>query len=289
LPPLLASRAGQDLLLVLDPTPHAGTAIVLELGLICRTRTLPVAWRVLPQHVSWPAPQWAYVQAMLADVAAALPPGCTVTIIGDRGLPSAELVDACQAVGFDVLLRLSADAHQGYHVRLADGTIRPVWDLVTGPGQRWAGPVALFQKAHWRALHLTIRWDRGATEPWLLASTRASGADRVREYRRRAHVEATYEDCKSRGFAVTASRITALDRLDRLLLLLHLALWWGIQLGLRVIRHGERWRYDRRGRRDLSLLRIGRAALADRLDRLLTVPPPPFHGTSTGLVFTWLA
>ena len=111
----------------------------------------------------------------------------------------------------------------------------------------------------------------------------------MREYRRRAHVEATYADCKSRGFAIEASRLTALDRLDRLLLLLHLALWWGLQLGLRVIRHGERWRYDRRGRRALSLLRIGRAALADRLDRLLRPPPLPFHRTPTGLVFTWLA
>jgi hypothetical protein len=161
--------------------------------------------------------------------------------------------------------------------------------LVTGPGQRWQGPVDVFKKAGWRSLHLTIRWDRGQDAPWLLASTRAGGAVRVREYRRRAHAEATYADCKTRGFGIAASRVHDLDRLDRVLLIVHLALWWGIQLGLRVIRHGERWRYDRRGRRDLSLLRLGRVALADRLDRLLQIPPLPFHRTPTGLVFTWLA
>jgi hypothetical protein len=79
LPPLLASRAGQDLLLVLDPTPHHGDAIIVELGLVCRTRTLPVAWRVMPQHRSWPRSQRAVFQALLAQVVAALPPGCTVT------------------------------------------------------------------------------------------------------------------------------------------------------------------------------------------------------------------
>ena len=289
LPALLASRAGQPLLLVLDPTPHTGTATIHVLGLVCRRRVVPVTWRVLPQHRRWPQPQITVLRTMLAEVAAALPPGCTVTLIGDRALPSAELIDACRAVGWDVLFRLSTDARQGYTVRLANGRTCPLWSLVTGPGQRWTGTVQLFQKAGWRTLELTIRWDRGQDEPWLLISSQPGGADRVREYRRRAHAEATYADCKGRGFAIEASRITALDRLDRLLLVLHLALWWGTQLGLRAIRRGERHRYDRRGPRALSVLRIGRAALADTLDRCLRVPPLPFHRTSVGLVFTWLA
>ena len=57
LPRLLASRAGQDLLVVLDPTPHTAAATILELGLVCRRRTLPLAWRVVPQQTAWPRPQ----------------------------------------------------------------------------------------------------------------------------------------------------------------------------------------------------------------------------------------
>lgn len=289
LPELLASRASQPVLLVLDPTPHNATATILVVGVVCRKRILPVAWRVVPQQEPWPQPQITSFQAMFAEVAAALPPGCAVTVLGDRGLPSADVFDACQAVGFDVVFRLSADAQQGPTVRLADGTQCPAWALVTGPGQRWHGPVATFQKAGWRELHLTIRWDRGQRGPWLLLSTQPGGATAVQAYRRRAHAEATYEDAKTRGWNVEASRITARDRLDRLLLVLHLVLWWATQLGLRAIRQGERWRFDRAGRRDLSVIRIGRAALADRLDRLLRLPPLPFHRTPTGMVFTWLA
>ena len=289
LPGLLASRAGQSLLVVLDPTPHTDDATILELGVVCRRRTLPLAWRVVPQQDRWPKPQLTYVTELLAEVAAAVPPGCTVTLLGDRALPSADLVDACRAVGWEVLFRLSTDARQGYTVRLADGTKQPLWDLVTGPGQRWTGEVEIFQKAGWRTLQLTIRWAKGQDEPWLLISTLPGGPDRVREYRRRAHAEATYEDCKRRGFGIEHSRITDRDRLDRLLLVLHLALWWGTQLGLRAIRRGARHRYDRRGPRALSVLRIGRAALADVLDRCLRAPPLPFHPTSAGLEFTWLA
>ncbi|MGH2533587.1 MAG: hypothetical protein ACRDJW_14910 [Thermomicrobiales bacterium] len=138
-------------------------------------------------------------------------------------------------------------------------------------------------------MDLTIRWDRGQPDPWGLVSTRPGGAARVREYKRRAYAEATYAECKRRGFQLEASRITILERLNRVLLVLHLVLWWTTQLGLRVLKTGERWRYDGRGPRALSVIRIGRTALADRLDRLLTRPPFPFRQTAAGWVFTWLA
>jgi hypothetical protein len=210
-------------------------------------------------------------------------------VVGDRALPSAEVVDLCRERGWEALFRLSADARQGHHARLADGRTCPVWELVAGPGQRWSGPVELFKAAGWRPMAVTIRWDRGQAEPWLLASTRPGGADRVREYRRRAHAEATYADGKTRGWDIEASRVTLLERFDRLLLVLHLAFWWATQLGLRAIRRGERGRYDRADRRDLSVVRIGRAWLAERLDQPKRRPPLPFRATPAGWRFTWLA
>ena len=289
LPALLAGRAGREALLVLDPTPQNGRFTVLALGLVCRKRVLPVAWRVLPQQERWPRPQIAYLREMLAEVAAALPPGCAVTVVGDRALPSAAVVDACRELGWAALFRLSADARQGHHARLADGRVRPLWELATGPGQRWSGPAELFKADGWRPMQVTIRWDRGQEAPWVLASTRAGGADRVREYRRRAHAEATYADCKKRGWDLEASKLAARDRFDRLLLALHLAYWWATQLGLRAIRRGERRRFDRPDRRDLSAVRLGRAWLAERLEAPARRPPLPFRRTAAGWAFTWLA
>jgi hypothetical protein len=282
LPALLASRAGQEVLLVLDPTPQNGRFTVLVLGVVCRKR-------VLPQQERWPRPQIAYVRDLFAEVAAALPPGCAVTVVGDRALPSAPVVDACRAVGWHALFRLSVSDRQGHHARLPDGRVLPLWALVTGPGQRWSGPVELFKADGWRPMAATIRWDRGQAEPWVLASTRPGGAARVREYRCRAHAEATYADGKRRGWAIEASKVAAPDRFDRLLLALHLAYWWATQLGLRAIRRGERRRFDRADRRDLSVVRLGRTWLAERLDRPARRPPLPFRATATGWAFTWLA
>ncbi len=289
LPSLLASRAGRDLKLVLDPTPQNATASIVMIGLICRTRTLPLAWRVLPGAATWPQSLTEVVRELVGEIVTAMPAGCTVTLIGDRGLTSAELVDVCREVGWNALFRLSADERQGCTVRCADGRTGRVWDLVTGPGQRWSGAVALFKGSGWRTVELTIRWDVGRADPWILLSDRPAGYARVREYRSRMHVEATYADCKTRGWDIEASKVTKLDRLDRLLLSLHLAYWWSMQLGLRAIRRGERARFDRKDRRDLSVVRIGRAWLDARLDERKRRPPLPFRATTTGFAFTWLA
>lgn len=289
LPALLASRAGQELTLVLDPTPQNGRFAIVQLGVVCRRRVLPTAWRVVPQQAPWPKRQIAYFRELFAETAAALPPGCAVTVVADRGLTAAELIDLCRELGWRPLFRVSADARQGCRVRLADGTQRPIWTLVTGPGQRWSGAVELFQRAGWRRVLLTIRWDGGQRDPWLLIADELRDGAAVQRYRRRVRAEATYQDCKTRGWHVEASKVTILARFDRLLLALHLAYWWTTQLGLRAIRRGQRRRYDRPDRRDLSVVRLGKAWLQERLEQPKRRPPLPFRWTSDGWRFTWLA
>lgn len=284
---LLASRGGQELLLVFDPTPQNNQATILSLGLVAHKRVVPLAWRVLPQQEPWPARQIVFLSAMCAEVAAALPPDCTVTLLTDRGVTGPALIRLCQHLGWHFVLRLSADQAQGSHARLADGTIQPVWALVTRPGQRWGSALELFKQAGWLPVELTIHWRRGEPVPWLLLSDRPAGPARVREYRRRAQAEATYADYKARGFDLERSKVTDQARFDRLLVVVHLALWWAEQLGMRAIRRGERPRFDRRDRRDLSVLRLGRRWLAARLDQD-RLPPLPFHQRASTWVFTWL-
>lgn len=289
LPVLLAGKAGQEVVLVFDPTPQNDHATILVLGIVDHRRVLPVAWRVVPQQDGpWPEPQNAYLAAMMAEVAAALPPDCVVTLLGDRGITGVGVIDLCAEAQWHYVLRLNVGPRHDLRMRQRDGSDAPLWDLVTGPGQRWTGRVQVFKKAGWRTVNLTIRWDRAAAEPWVLVSDREAGRDRVREYRRRVRCEATYQDCKRRGFDVERSKLTDLTRIDRLLLALHLALWWGEQLGLRVIRTGQRRRFDRTDRRELSVLRLGRTVMQDDLDRD-RCPPLPFHRRQQEWRYAWLA
>ena len=169
---LLAGLGGGEATFVFDPTPYQDGATLLCLGLVWRGRVLPVAWRVVPQQQSWPERLEVLLEAMLREVSAALPSGVMPTLLADRGLVGPGLLDATQRAGWHLVLRLRAGAGEATLVRIADGPAQRLATLPTGPGQRWAGPIAIFQAAGWRTGYLTIHWAKGAEEPWVLFSDR---------------------------------------------------------------------------------------------------------------------
>lgn len=284
---LLARLGQREIILVFDPTPYDRRQTLLVLGIVVHKRVLPVAWHVVPGQDDWTQSNARYLERLCRRVGAVLPTGVCVTLMVDRGLASAEIIDLCRAMGWHYVMRLSVDATQGVHVRQADGTVGPAWDLVAGRGCRWYGAVETFKAAGWRQANLTIVWPRRYDQPWLLLSDRAAGPARVQEYRRRTQVEAVYEDCTSRGWHLEGSKLADRNRLNRLLLALFLALWWCHLLGQHVIRSGQRRRFDRPNRRDLSLVRLGRRWMRFLVDHD-QLPPLPFRDQAGRWVCRWL-
>lgn len=284
LPHLLAGWAGREATLVFDPTPFGRTGTILWMGIVWQGRVLPLAWQHVPQQQAWPGTLPALLAPLLAPIAAAMPQDCTVTLVADRGVSGPGLLDVARQLGWEVVLRLNVGAQQAHRLRLPDGTEVRLGDWLAQAGRRWRGSVQLFKAAGWRAGHLTIHQDAGAAEPWVLFSTRAASSARVREYRLRVRVEATFADTKRRGWGLEQSRVRLPAHVERLLLVWHLALWWLYVLGLHVIRSGQRTRFDRTHRRERSLLRLGWLWLRDclhqgRLPLLLFRPYGP----------TWIA
>jgi hypothetical protein len=280
---MLASRAGTELLLALDPTPLRDVGNIYVLGLVAHKRVLPLTWAILPSQTDWSRPEIVYLRRLCRLVARWLPPGCTVTLLCDRGLTSPDLIEVCRSLGWHWVMRVSADAKQG--PKLVDG--RWLWALVPRPGQRWYGTVALFKRVGWITCELSIYWRHGYDAPWLLISDRPAGLARVGEYRRRDQAEATYQDCTRRGWNLGHRKVTDYNRLNRLLVVLFLGLWWAQQVGMRAIRCGERRLFDRADRRELSVARLGRCWLASLLDHGRPVPLP-FHQRCSGWRFAWL-
>lgn len=272
LPALLRPWAGQAVTLVFDPTPLGGEWTVLWIGIVVHRRVLPLAWQLVPQQEPWPARLADLFPALVAPIAAALPPGCQVTLLGDRGVAGPTLIDTARHLGWAVVLRLNVGEKQAHRLRLADGTEWRLWDWVEQVGSGWAGPVAIFKSANWREGFLTIHRGRGQTEWWILFSTRPGGRDRIREYRKRSRVEATFADGKRRGWDLERTHVRDQERLQRLLLVWHLALWWLHALGRHVIHRGVRSHFDRTDRRDVSLVRLGWHWLQRQLDNAKPVP-----------------
>jgi hypothetical protein len=112
-------------------------------------------------------------------------------------------------------------------------------------------------------------WDKGEEEALLVISDDPAGPKRLSEYRRRWRVESTFQDLKSRGWDWEESHVRRLDRVDRMLLVLFLAVWWLAHLAASCIHNGRRDRDDRHDRRDKGIFRIGKLYLEDLERRAL--------------------
>ena len=141
--------------------------------------------------------------------------------------------------------------------------------------------------AGWRTGGLTVWWEPGQGEPLVLFSTRPGGRERVREYRQRMRVEATYGDAKRRGLRLDQSRIDDPARLERLLLAWALGYWILFGLGQRVVKAGWRKLVDRPDRVTMARWRIGCCWLKRCLERE-EIPPFPLVATPLGPAWRWV-
>lgn len=256
---------GQAVRLVLDMTPCGDQATIVYLGLLVHSRVLPLMWRVMPLHEEWDQGQWDLLSEMFDEVQSYLA-NCQCTLLADRGLSGGPLVKLCQDRQWHYLLRIAKEhtcrrfMGKGWTGWMACGQV------VHKAGQQWFGRVLLWQEDTLDT-YLSAVWDEEHREAWFLISDLPAGRRRVHEYALRMRVESTFQDTKSRGWDLEASLIADLERLNRLLLALFVAMWWVIHLAASCIHHGQRTRFDRHDRRDKSLFRLGCLWLKDILRR----------------------
>jgi Transposase DDE domain len=248
--------------LVIDLTPYEEHAQIIYIGLLQHSRVLPLVWKVMPGQETWDQGLWDCIEELFKRLAPAI--GETeCTIIGDSAFGCFPMVTLCQKFGWHYLFRICAE-HTCEH--WSSGSRRdltgPVADLVIQPGKRFYGHVRLWQEHHIET-NLSACWDRDEEEALFVISDQPAGCKRLDEYRLRWRVESTFQDLKSRGWDWESCHVRRLDRVDRMLLVLFLAVWWLAHLAASCMHHGRRDRYDRHDRRDKGILRIGRLYLLD--------------------------
>ena len=80
--------------------------------------------------------------------------------------------------------------------------------------------------------HIGILQDPGHAEPWIIAMSEQPSYLRTLEYGRRWGIEPMFSDFKSRGFGIEDTQLRYADRLDRLILIMSLALYSAVSTGL---------------------------------------------------------
>jgi hypothetical protein len=248
-------QPGQALHLALDTTVLWNRFCVVVLSVVCHGRAIPLLWQTL-EHPSASVsaevviPLLQRADRLLADFG-------TITVLADRGFPSAELLRWFEdQPRWRYLMRLRSDtwihgtaAPMGCEVRrlrLPRGHCRGFRDVrLWGDGSQRAN------------LLLARPVGIAAAEPWYLVSNLDPSLDLVWAYGQRFCCEQLFRDQKSGIFQLESSGLRDPARIDRLLLVVAIAVLLSSLQGYAISLSGQRPLVDPHWKRGLSFLRIG--------------------------------
>jgi Transposase DDE domain len=216
-----AAARGGPVVLILDQSKLSDRHQVLMLALRYGERALPLAWRV---ETTEGAIGFATQQALLEAVAPWIPAGAAVRLMGDRFYGTADLIGWCQERDWGYRLRLKGN------LVVFDSTGKTTTGTCAEDGLFYLEDVELTGKR--ARTHIGILQDPGHAEPWIIAMSEKPSYLATLDYAARWGIEPMFSDFKSRGFGVEDTQIRYADRLDRLLLVMALALYQAVSTGL---------------------------------------------------------
>ena len=147
-------------------------------------------------------------------------------LLADRFYPSAGLFDWLQRHGWHYRLRLKGNLVAD----LGDGDETTTGALARGVTERYLPNVRLFAQGE-SVTHVGIVHEAGHPEPWIIAMDAPPTRAAVLDYGARWAIEPTFSDFKGRGFELEDSQLEHPDRLERLILLMALAMHWCVRVG----------------------------------------------------------
>jgi len=226
--------------------------VLIRASLIYRGRAIPLAWRAM-QHRSAKV-AFEYYQPVLEQVHAIMPAGHRITLLADRGFVHEQLLHYLHTQQWHFRLRLMGNTL----VHLPDLTVSAVRGLCPPAGEkRFFHEVALLGTAVGPAhLALACPLDH-PDDPWYVASDELTTIRTLQEYGLRFDIEETFLDEKSGGFQLQTSELATPEALERLLLIVAIAILHLTSVGAGVVQAGKHRWVDTHWDRGISYLKLG--------------------------------
>jgi hypothetical protein len=266
---------GHTLYLALDTTMLWNRFCVVVVSVVAHGRAIPLLWQTL-EHSSASVSASVAI-ALLEKADQLLARFEAITLLADRAFPCDELIAWFKSrPRWSYVMRLRGDTE-------IHGTAAPLGcqvrklQLLRGQCRGFRG-VRLWADGS-QSANLVIAHPTGlpVEEPWYLISNRAADLDLVWSYEKRFCCEQLFRDQKSGVFQLASSGLRDPRRIDRLLLVVAIAVLAGSLQGYALSLAGLRRQVDPHWKRGMSFLRIGLAALqmavADATARLMAWLP----------------
>jgi hypothetical protein len=215
------AATGQTVVLQLDQSHVNDINEVLMLSVRLRNRAVPVAWRV---RATTGNIGFKVQKELLDSVQAWLPSDVAIMLAADRFYGTAALIGWCQQAGWSWRIRLKGNlslSHQGGE--LSTGEIVTLQPNGVVDAELYGSGVTT---------NIGVLHEKGHTEPWIIAMDARPSRYTVLDYGLRWGIETMFSDFKSRGFGLMQSHIQKPERLERLILIMSIALYWAVSCGM---------------------------------------------------------
>lgn len=217
----MAASGGKTIILMLDQSKISDGFECLMISMRTGERAIPIAWKVIKTK----GPIGFEVQkSLIEEVASMIPNGTKIMLAADRFYGTSSLIRLCKSYGFSYRIRLKSTLileHQGGEITPGDAANMQLTSL---------------ENATFRDTDVTtnigILHEDGHKEPWIIAMESTPSKYRTLDYGMRWGIECMFSDFKSRGFGVTKTHLKHEDRIERLILVLTLALIWAVSTGM---------------------------------------------------------
>lgn len=252
---LLTSLAAQPLEIIFDGSVVGRGCIALMASVVYHGRALPLCWLVVKGDKGH-FPQATH-QALLAQLIDLVPPGASVTFLGDGEFDGTDLQADLRRAKWQYVCRT------GSNITLtAFGLTLSVGDIQPKRGELLALSPAWMTAEHYGPISLLALWEEKYEQAIYLVTNMHDLDEAMRRYKKRATIETFFSDHKSRGFRIDASHLSHPQRLCRLLIASCLAYIWLVYLGVCALKDDWMRLLHRHNRCDLSLFRLGLRLLA---------------------------
>lgn len=234
---------GQVAIFMMDQSKVGDGFECLMVSLRIGERAIPVAWKVKRTEGEI---GYDEQEPLLKSVYDMIPEGIEIMLAADRFYGTAALITLCQSFGWQYRIRLKGNLNlfhqEGWVMNPHEAkkmNLKGLEDVRLGE----KGPL----------IHVGILHEEGHTEAWYIAMDAKPSTARTLDYGLRWGIEALFSDLKTRGFSVTKTQLKYADRIERLLLVLTMALYWAVSTGMMP---RESTIKSKKKRKDLSLLSL---------------------------------
>ena len=212
---------GKIVVLMMDQSQIYGNLQVLMVSVRFGSRAIPVLWKVEKTGGNI---GFETQKELLDQVFPMIPKGVRILFLGDRFYGTKCLIEWCKNANWYYEIRIKGNLifeHEGGEITAVEvGGLR---------GSRAIG--ARFSNSD-VVTNIGYLHENGHREPWIIAMSCEPTKYKILDYGMRWGIESMFSDFKSRGFGITDTHIRKTDRLERLILILTIGLYWAVSVGM---------------------------------------------------------